>query len=91
MWGAERGMGRGMQPEQHLYRPLFIARNQSNGKQFEYHDITRSRSQSDDGSRRGPKLSQCGNFLRDMFNASIGLMGHPFAFHCWGKIYLKSN
>ena len=41
-----------------IYRPLFTTSNQSSGKQSKSRDITRSRSQSEDGSRWEPKLSQ---------------------------------
>ena len=43
-WGA-----RSIQPEQHL-QALFTTSNQSSGKQSKSHDITRSKSQSDNGS-----------------------------------------
>ena len=50
------GVG-GIQPKQHI-QPLLTTRNQSSGKQSKIRDVTMSQSQSDDGSRWEPKLSQ---------------------------------
>ena len=56
--GHEPGPGLGAYNLSNIYMPLFTTRNQSNGMQSKSRDITRSRSQFDDGSRWEPKLSQ---------------------------------
>ena len=46
-----------------IYRSLFTTRNQSSDKQYKSRDVTGSRWESDDASRREPKLSQYVKFI----------------------------